>query len=89
MHPITKSQTKIIEQKPQQTQTTKAPANPIKNPKFQSSNGKKNPKREGERAIVISVAVTAAALDLTHVWVHEVRAGCRADVVVARVGFVG
>ena len=40
---------KKIEQKPQQTQTTKAPANPIKNPKFQSSNGKKNPKREGER----------------------------------------
>ena len=39
---------KKIEQKPQQTQTTKAPANPIKNPKFQSSNGKENPKREGE-----------------------------------------
>ena len=54
MHPATKSQTKKIEQKPQQTQTTKAPANPIKNPKFQPSNGKKNPKREGERAIAIS-----------------------------------
>ena len=51
MHQATKSQTKIIEQKPQQTQTTKAPANPMKNPKFQSSNGKKNPKREEEREL--------------------------------------
>ena len=67
----------------------KSPSKPNENPKFQSSNGKKNPKREGERAIVIPVAIIAAALDLTHVWVHEVRAGCRVDVVVARVGFVG
>ena len=73
MHQATKSQTKIIEQKPQQTQTTKALANPMKNPKFQSSNGKKNPKREGERAIAILVTATTVALELTHVWVHEAR----------------
>ena len=84
MHLATKSQTKIIKQKPQQTQTTKAPANPMKNPKFHSSNGKKNPKREGERAIAIPVAVAATALELTHIWVHEARAGYRADVVVAK-----
>ena len=46
---IQQQNSKKKEQKPQQTQTTKAPANPIKNPKFQSSNGKKNPKRERER----------------------------------------
>ena len=67
MHQATKSQTKIIEQKPQQTQTTKAPANPMKNPKFQSSNGKKNPKSEGEKAIAILVAAAVDALKLTHV----------------------
>ena len=89
MHLATKSQTKIIEQKPQQTQTTKAPTNPMKNQKSQSSNGKKNPKREGERAIAIPITVVAAALELTHVWVHKARVGCKADVVVARFGFVG
>ena len=51
MHPATKSQTKKIEQKPQQTQTTKALTNPTKNPKFQSSNDKKTPKREREREL--------------------------------------
>ena len=39
----------------------------MKNPKFQSSNGKKNPKSEGEKAIARLVAAAVDALKLTHV----------------------
>ena len=74
MHPETKSQTKKIEQKPQQTQTTKAPANPTK--KTQTSNPAMETKIQTEREkeshrefLAVPVAAVATALELT--WSHR------------------